>query len=275
MNESPVQPDQTPAAPQQLTPEKPHKLALWSLILGIAALVLALIVFISVPAAIIAIIFGILTLVKHRPGKGLALAGIITGGAALIFIPIVVALAVVSYNGISEKANEIKNTAIQKEAEKNALADEVNSNATSVDTDCYSYDIPKGYEYDEDSKECATAVNLPGGDALSRIVTKGNTGKIGTLQDVVATLNASLKKSDPNTTGIIDQEQFVSNGNTVYFVSYKDANGLLFGNYIIPDSSASQTVGGQTITAYTVAGYVYNSSLKGLVRDVVDSLNIK
>jgi len=264
MNETPMQPAPAPT-PAPATPSS--KLSLWSLILGISALVLALVIFISLPAAIVAVILGIMALVKRRPGKGMALAGVITGGLALIIIPIVFTIALVAYNGITERANK----AVQTATEKSTVTPK---NDRFVDTDCYSYAYPEGYEVASQSKDCLTAINIPKGDALTRIVVKGNTGTVGTLSNVVATLNAALKKSDPNSAGIIDQEELTVNGETVYYVSYKDATGLLFGNYIFPQSSSSQTLDGKPVTAYTVAGYVYNSSLKEIVRGVVDSLDI-
>jgi hypothetical protein len=259
-----------PVTPQLSLPPTPpasQLLSTWSLVLGIVALVLGIVVFISIPAAIVAVILGIIVLAKHHPGKGKALAGIITGGVALIFIPILFMITLVAYNGITERANQLKQTSTQQAAATTVAS----SDGITVNTPCYSYTIPTSYVYDDASKDCTTAVNIPNGDALSRITVKGNTGTIGSLKDVVATFNKAAQSSN----AVIDQEQLTTNGRTAYYISYKDTNGLLFGNYIIPDSSASRTVGGKTITAYTVAGYVYNSSLKALVHGVFDSLVIK
>ena len=265
----PVQPPTPPTAPP--SPESPRgssKLALWSMILGIVSVVLAVVIFISIPAAIVAIILGIVALVKHRPGKGKSIAGVITGGVALfIIIPFmifVIAVTIAANNGLTDRANQAQE---RIDAKTNA--------ANQVATDCYSYTIPTGYEYDDGSKACHTAVNIPEGDALTRVQVKGTTGTIGTLSDVVARYNSTLSQADPNTKGIIDQEQFTVNGKTVYYVSYEDTYKLLTGIYIVNDPESTQAINGEPINAYSVLGYAYNSSLKGTVRGVVDSLVTK
>ncbi|HEY8886500.1 MAG TPA: DUF4190 domain-containing protein [Candidatus Microsaccharimonas sp.] len=284
MNDAPVPPFQPtpteennpviqPAVQVATQPQTPHSsqtLSLWSMILGIVALVLGIVVFISIPAAIIAVVLGIIVLTKHHPGKGKALAGIITGGVALILIPVLFAVTLVAYNGITQRANELQKTTQQHETASTS------SDGTTVTTPCYTYTIPSSYEYDDASAHCTTAVNMPNADMLTRITVKGNTGTIGTLQDVVTLFNKTIQNGDPKAPGVVDQETLTINGRTAYYVSYKDSYGLLFGNYIFPDSSASQKdTNGKTITAYTVAGYTYNSGLKALVRGVADTLVIK
>lgn len=280
MNETPTESNPIPVAPtfeQPVAPIPPHtpapqasKLGLWSMILGIGSLVLALLFFVSLPAAIAAIILGIMTLVKHRPGKGMAIAGIITGGLALLVIPILLTITIAAYNGVTEKAKSAVQAAQQKESEKVAA-----ENDRFVDTECYSYAYPEGYEFDDNSKGCITSVNIPKGDTLTRIVVKGNTGTIGTLNDVATTLNNALLKGDPKSEGVIDKKELNVNGSTAYYITYKDATGLLFANYIFPyTGSNDQTLDGKPVTAYTVAGYVYNEKLKELLDGVVDSLDI-
>lgn len=56
-------------------------LTIASLVLGIISLVLWCMWFLSIPCAILALIFGILGLKK--PGKGMAIAGVITSAIAL------------------------------------------------------------------------------------------------------------------------------------------------------------------------------------------------
>ncbi|MBC7564745.1 hypothetical protein H7100_00720 [Candidatus Saccharibacteria bacterium] len=288
MNEAPApqtpqpnpSPQTTPAT--QPTPQlgqipvAPHgsqTLSTWSLILGIVSVVLAVIFFISIPAAIVAIILGAMALAKHRPGKGKSIAGIVMGGIMLLVIPFLVVIALAAYNGITEKANEINKTAVEKSSE---IQNNSSSNKDTVTSPCFTYVVPAGYVYDDASVNCTTAVNIPNGDSLTRITVKGNTGEIGSLKDVAATLNKTLQNGDPNAPGVIDQQQLTLKGKPAYYLSYKDGSGLLFGNYIIPDSSGSQVdQNGKTITAYTVAGYAYNSQLKAIVTEVFNSLTIK
>jgi len=247
-----TQPTNQPITPK--TPQRSSKFALWSLILGVTSIILAIFVYISIPAAIAAGILGVVVLTKHLPGKGKAAAGIITGGVALFVIIPIISLAAQSLNNA--------NTSVRNGAPK-------------VTTDCYSYTIPTGYEYEDTSKDCHTAVNYPKGDALTRIQVKGTTGTVGTLDEVVAMYNTTLKKSDPNAAGVIDKEQFTVDGKTVYYVSYTDGLKLLTGVYIVKDPESTQVVGGQPIVAYSVLGYTYNAELKKVVRSVVNSLVTK
>ena len=253
-------------------PVKPSRMSTWSLVLGIVAFVLAVVIFISIPAAIIAIVFGIIVLVKHRPGKRKAIAGIIIGGITLLLIPPLVTLSLVAYNALTERVNMTNKSSQQKETNKIAGTA---TNTSKVDTQCYTYTIPTGYEFDVASKNCTTAVNIHNGDDLTRITVKGNTGTIGSLKDVVASFNKTLQTGNSNAPGFVDQKELILQGRSVYYITYKDTTGLLFGNYIISDKSGSRIVNDKTITAYTVAGYVYYSSLAGIVRNVFDSLTVK
>lgn len=281
MNESPNQPlpsepvvippavtTASPVGPQVATPKGPEKLALWSMILGIVSVVLIILIPISIIAAIVAIVLGAIVLSKHHSGKGKALTGIITGGFALVAIVPLIAITVVAFNSVNERANESAQKALQQEASQ---LENVATNKTTVDTPCYTYDIPSGFEYNDASAHCTTSVNIPKGDSLTRIVVKPNTGAIGTLSDVVATLNKGLKNSDPNSAGVIDQKELTVNGNTVYYITYKDSYDLLFGNYIIPQQTTLKDENDTTITAYTVAGYANLPQLK----EVLDSLTTK
>jgi len=259
-----TQPTNQPITPK--TPQESSKLALWSLILGVTSIILAIFVYISIPAAIAAGILGAVVLTKHLPGKGKAAAGIITGGVALFLIIPIISLATQSLNNASPGG--LRGAITPTTTEPSAAA-------TKVTTDCYSYAIPTGYEYEEASKDCHTAVNYPKGDALTRIQVKGTTGTVGTLDEVVAMYNTTLKKSDPNAAGVIDKEQFTVDGKTIYYVSYTDGLKLLTGVYIVKDPESTQVVGGQPIVAYSVLGYTYNAELKKVVRSVVDSLVTK
>jgi hypothetical protein len=281
MNEAPKispQPSPTPMPPEQpatvvqsVQPQGSQKLSTWSLILGIASIVLGLVVFISIPAAIVAIILGIIVLNKHLPGKSKALAGIITAGVFLVILIPLGVLTILTFNSVTQQANDAVKLSTRQAAERKAAAV-----VTKVDTLCYSYPVPTNYEYDTASKYCTTAVNIPKGDALTRITVKGNTGTIGTLQDVVTLFNKTIQNGDPKAPGVVDQESLIIRDRPVYYISYKDSYGLLFGNYIFPDNSAQHIdENGKTIVGYTVAGYTYNSGLKSLVRGVANSLDIK
>lgn len=99
-----------PTAP--VSAPKTHPLATWSFVLGIIGCVLCGFL---IPAEILAIIFGIIALVKISnsagmlTGKGKAIAGIIMGGASFILIPfaaIIAAIAIPNLLSSRISANE-------------------------------------------------------------------------------------------------------------------------------------------------------------------------
>jgi len=261
--------DHTPTSTEPSTaPATTNKLALWALILGIVSAVLAIVVVISIPAAIAAIVLGIISLVKHHTGKGQSIAGVIIGGVSLfVLIPIsaIIGLAVLSV--IANNETPVSGTTSGQA--------KPSTSTSKVITDCYTYAVPAGYKYDDNSKDCHTAVNIPKGDALTRIQVKGTTGEIGTLSEVATQYDTSIKAAFPGSKGVIDQEQFTANGKTVYYISYEDSYKLLAGLYIVVDLESTQTISGEPINAYSILGYTYNSQLKGNVRSVVDSLITK
>ena len=86
---------------EKTTNEKKDKksFCIASLVLGIIALILFCIFYISIPCGILSIIFGILGIKSE--GKGMAIAGIITGSIGLIIsiaILIFIGLAIFFYN---------------------------------------------------------------------------------------------------------------------------------------------------------------------------------
>ena len=289
MNESPepspqpeIHPSPQPPATPVIAPQKQSSLATVSMIVGIVAFALSILFFISIPAAIVAIITGAIALKKHYPGKTKAIVGIIGGGIVLLFMPLITVLAFMSlsedgFDFMKVLTGKSLTTLTAKPAKSSeSYPQSMNIVAgNKLTTACYTYTIPTGYVYDDDSKACYTAVNIPKGDALTRIIVKGNTGATGSLENVVETYNKALRKDNPDAKGVIESEQFTSNGHTVYYVAIEDGYGLLFGYYMTLDTSGKQSLDGEPVTAYTVAGYTYNSALKALVRGVSDSLVIK
>ena len=88
MGQIPPQVPQMPQMPPMMPPPQQggKGLAIASMVLGIVSLVLCFCVWISVPCAIIGLILGIVSLAKHAPGKGMALAGVITSGIGVVLI---------------------------------------------------------------------------------------------------------------------------------------------------------------------------------------------
>ncbi|MBU0979638.1 MAG: DUF4190 domain-containing protein [Nanoarchaeota archaeon] len=93
-------------------------LAKASLVLGILALVLVWLPGINIILAILAIVFGIISLVKlgknkELGGKGLSIAGIIMGGVGVILTPISLAfIGAMAYFGVISPANMLPETCL-------------------------------------------------------------------------------------------------------------------------------------------------------------------
>ena len=87
-----------PAYPQNnMQPNESNALSITSMILGIFSITLGCcITYIGIATAIAAIITGIISLKNKKPGKGMAIAGIITGAIAFVFLVICVVLVLTS-----------------------------------------------------------------------------------------------------------------------------------------------------------------------------------
>lgn len=68
-------------------------MAIASMVLGIVAVVLSCCYYLSIPCAILAIIFGILVLRRGPEGKKMAIAGIICGAVTVVLVIILIASA--------------------------------------------------------------------------------------------------------------------------------------------------------------------------------------
>ena len=90
-------------------------MAVWSLVLAIIAFFTGLLIFISGPLALIALILGIIVLVKKRAGKGLAIAGVVISGFLLVTLPFTLAIMLTAYNGVQEKAQQNAQEAEQRD----------------------------------------------------------------------------------------------------------------------------------------------------------------
>jgi hypothetical protein len=106
--EAPTQQPAPAFAPQQ--PVAPQPQAHASNGLAIASLVLGIIGFltgffgIGILLGLVAVVLGIISLVKHHGGKGMAIAGLILGAIAFVFGGFFFLIALTSYNGVQQKA---------------------------------------------------------------------------------------------------------------------------------------------------------------------------
>ncbi len=83
-------------------PKDKKGMAIAAMILGIVAIVLCLIWYISIPCGILAIIFGAMAL--KSTNRGMALSGVITGGIGILLTIIIIAVLVMSVISIYNDA---------------------------------------------------------------------------------------------------------------------------------------------------------------------------
>lgn len=99
-------------------------LAIASLVLGIVALLFSWLAFFSVPLIIASAVCGILALVKRRPGKGLAIGGLITAGMAAIGTVLFLVISAIFINALSQYSDEFADEGIDQACEATGLTQE-------------------------------------------------------------------------------------------------------------------------------------------------------
>lgn len=89
------------------TPVEKKGMSIASLVLGIISLVLFCYIYVSIPCAILAIIFGVLG--KKKGGAGMAKAGLILGIIAMAIVALCWILAVAGVATLGGFANDLSN----------------------------------------------------------------------------------------------------------------------------------------------------------------------
>lgn len=84
----------------------PSGFAIASLVLGILSLVCCCFWYVSGIFAVIGLVFSIIVLVKHKPGRGMAIAGLICSAIGLI-IAVIMGIMVI-YIGMNMSADDYK-----------------------------------------------------------------------------------------------------------------------------------------------------------------------
>jgi hypothetical protein len=107
----PITPEAQPTSPQApitppvqqvvvAAPQGGKGFAITSMVLGIISVVICLIWPVSIPLAIIAVVFAIIALVKRRPGKGMSIAGLVTGGVTLLIMGSILLVGLIALAGL-------------------------------------------------------------------------------------------------------------------------------------------------------------------------------
>lgn len=101
MNENMNGQYQNPQFQESMQPQQGgNGLAIVSLVLGILSLVTCCFMYFSLPASIAGLITGILNIKKQNPGKGMAIAGIITSSISLLLAIIGIILVLTIGQGL-------------------------------------------------------------------------------------------------------------------------------------------------------------------------------
>lgn len=272
--DAPIAPTPAPQQPHATQPQgKPSKMPVVAMVLAIFAFVIGLFWFISVPVAIAALIVGIIALVKKYSKMGFSIAAVSIAGLTLMIAPFWIALTIAIYTGIQEAARERRSDSSEID---NGINSGPVSDATTVRTECYSYDVPEYYTEADEAREVGTCVSgimlAEGGDALTAIAVHPITDSTyGTVEDRQAYVRESLEKQDVTISSL---QSISANGNETISATYEDSFGLERVMHYIYDKDASHESNGSTIYGYQVSGYAYNDALRGTISEVLDSFTI-
>lgn len=93
--------------PNNTTKTDSKGFAIASMVCGICSIVFCAVFWVSIACAIVALTLGIIALVKKKAGKGMAIAGVATGGAGLIATIAVYMIALSTINAAVNTLNTI------------------------------------------------------------------------------------------------------------------------------------------------------------------------
>lgn len=110
-----------PAPPQYPAQPESTGLAIASMVLGIVGILTAWIL-IGLPLALVGLVLGIVSIAKKKGGRGMAIAGIITSALALLFGVAMVAISIIAYQGIGQRAETTQNQSTASQIAKKAEA---------------------------------------------------------------------------------------------------------------------------------------------------------
>lgn len=119
-------PNATPVSAQPGSPGS--GLAITSMVLGILALLTGFI-FIGTLLGIVAIVLGGISLGKRLGGKSMAITGIITGAIGVLIGGLFIAITLIAYSGIQDRAREFEMRQQQMINQRQEQIDEMNSRA--------------------------------------------------------------------------------------------------------------------------------------------------
>ncbi len=148
----------------------------------------------------------------------------------------------------------------------------VTRDGSTVGTPCYTFTVPAGYDVEPASAGCTVAVNIPGGDALSRIEIRPNAGT-GTASEALTAIKAELGKDASITVKAADVVT-LDQGNLAADVSFETST-LLREIFAVPTKGRTYVIAGKAVDGFMIGGSAYNKELDGALHAVANSFQFK
>lgn len=275
-------PNATQPAPGEVDPGKT---------LGIVGFVLAFLV------SVVGIILSAVALAKSKKagfGNGLALAGIIVGSIVTvfwgIFLAIVISIAVAVTSSIFERCAQLGTDRVYISGEyyscpgDNSSSDSESSDTTgrediarsavtlesgSVESKCFSFELPKEYIMSPTSTTCQTELRGDNGTATgiaaTSITVKYQTGAPGGVDDF---FDAYKKAGDR----VSNEKRFSVNGYEAASLNLVDGSGIQQAVYFITDDSGNFSIGSKPVDSYLITG---PANIPAPLETIVNSFAIK
>lgn len=126
-------------------------MAIAAMVCGIIALVFFWSGWFALICAIVALVLGIIALAKKADGKGMAIAGVVTGGCGLLASSIVVIVAIIAINAVTTVVTDAVNSTDWSELESSLeeLNNEIESWDDGVNACLEKHGVKAGRDYDK------------------------------------------------------------------------------------------------------------------------------
>jgi ABC-type dipeptide/oligopeptide/nickel transport system permease component len=99
-------------------------LGIASMVCGIVAVVFCWTIYLSIICGIVALVLGIIALVKKAEGKGMPIAGVVTGAIGLVISVVILILGIVAANKIADAVESVTTDEAWSELEVDACLEE-------------------------------------------------------------------------------------------------------------------------------------------------------
>lgn len=192
-----------PLPPQYQPPVGSSGLAIASLVLGIVGLTTSWFL-VGLPLAIIGLVLGIISLVKRKPGSGMAIAGIITGAIGIVIGGLLLVLTTLAYQGFNQQTESTKsrstasNIVMKAEAYNAVMGSAEQPQYPDYETLVNQTDVPEAV-LDQSVKDELSDGNSHSASETTPVVYRGcSDGALVTYWDSPNNRSESLQAGEPN-----------------------------------------------------------------------------